>query len=828
MAEELLEQDEQENPDEQNGDLDDFLPGELCPVDAVLEEDVVDLENDEDMTREEKEGLLKDLCMKAAQRDLSSYRLEVRDAWKARYFYRGNQYLLPGKNGAWVLPQLILVGGQSYDDHNQETNIYLAFADTVTAALTAGTPSVRFEPDDPTNPADMTAAENSDGARRLIERANNMIVLQEEISRFLWTDSRTLVWTRYQIDGQRFGYEHESDLDDELSYLPELGEKAGAEEAATDGTVDRGRPRGQEIIEAFGALESKVPMQAKDLNGCDYAQIAGEFDITRMKTKYPEKADDIQAMQSPSAETEYARLARTSIMTGMRPSNMTNDAMTYNTTETISWFRPSFFREIKDQKKRNWLYQNFPNGARVAMVGTVVCQAVKESMNDHLTLIHARPGDGTHRPALGSPIIPLQEKLNDCMDYVHDAFMHLIPIKWVDSEAVDTEALQEIQGKPNTYLKMKRKPDKDLAGNIYVEPQIQIAEGLLVYIEKLFGEFAQFLCGAFPALFGGNTGSNDTASGIASQRDQALGRIGLTWRNIKAGYAQIIRQAVQCAAKFRNGTMSGEVPAAGGVKEHLRINSEDLKGNIRCYPDTDENFPESWVAQRAVWQQLMAAAEKNPVLGAILTVPRNLMIAKDKAGLPELVVPQAEAAAKQAGEIVLLLEGTVQPNPKLLAAQEQLAKLVAGGADPVAIATLTQAMKSIPPEVSSVPIDEELDDHLNEMGEIKTFANKAEGIRARVDNPEGFANLRLHYDEHKNALASQQAGKQGPPEKPVSESLSINFKDLPIDGQVQAAAKVGIQLNPAKMQAEENQDKAAELATAAAKKAPPATVGAIQ
>lgn len=830
--EELLEQDEQENDqEEQAEEQEEFIPGELCPVDAVLDEDIVDLDDDGDFTREEKEGILKDLCQKAAQRDLTSYRLEVRDAWKARYFYRGNQFLLPGKNGAWILPQLVLMGGQSYDDHNKETNVYLAFADTITAALTAGTPSVRFEPDDPTNEADRTAAENSDGARRLIERANNMIVLQEDLARYLFTDGRTLVWTRYQIDGQRFGYEHESDLDDELSYLPELGGEAGASEAATDGTLDRGRPRGQETVDCFGALESKLPMQAKDLNACDYAQIAGEFDVTRMKTKYPDKAKEIEPMQSPSAETEYARLARTSIMMGMRPSNMTNDAMTYNTTETMSWFRPSFFQEQKDKTKREWLLKQFPNGARVAMVGTVVCEAVRESMNDHLTLIHSRPGDGMHRPANGSPLIPMQEKLNDCMEYVHDAFMHLIPLKWVDSEAIDTEALAQIDAKANQYLKMKRRPDAELASNIYVEPQIEIAEGLLVYIEKLFGEFSQFLVGAFPALFGGNTGSNDTASGIASQRDQALGRIGLTWRNIKAGYAQIIRQAVQCAAKFRNGTMSGEVPAAGGVKEHLRINSEDLKGNIRCYPDTDENFPESWVAQRAVWQQLMQAAEKNPVLGAILTVPRNLMIAKDKAGLPELVVPQAEAAAKQAGETMILLEGDPQPNPAIVQMEQALAAMVQANADPTAIAALGIQLKQLQqttPFVSSVPIDEKLDDHANEMAEIKTFANKSDGIRAKLEKPEGFKNLRLHYDEHEAALAKQQAGKQGPPEKPVSESLSINFKDLPIDGQVQAAAKVGIQLDAGKMAAEEQNDKAVELATAAAKKAPPASAGATQ
>src|SRR5271155_3255339 len=170
-----------------------FLPGELCPVDAVLPENVIDLSSDEGedgLTQEEKEGCLKRLANKASQRDLTSRRLEVRDAWKARYFYRGNQYLLPGKNGSWVMPHMVLMGGQSYDDHNDETNIYLAYADTINAALTAGVPSVRFEADNPVNPADIAAAENSEGARKLIERANDMIIVQGDISRYLFTDGR--------------------------------------------------------------------------------------------------------------------------------------------------------------------------------------------------------------------------------------------------------------------------------------------------------------------------------------------------------------------------------------------------------------------------------------------------------------------------------------------------------------------------------------------------------------------------------------------------------------------------------------------------------------
>jgi hypothetical protein len=405
------------------------------------------------------------------------------------------------------------------------------------------------------------------------------------------------------------------------------------------------------------------------------------------------------------------------------------------------------------------------------------------------------------------------------MDLVHESFMHLIPITWIDSEGLDAQALNEIQRAPGQYRKLKRRPDKELAANFHTEEQIQIAEGMLVYLEKLFGEFSQFLVGAFPALFGGNTGSNDTASGIASQRDQALGRVGLTWRNIRAGYARIIRQAVQCAAEFRNSPMSGEVPGAGGAKEKIEINPEDLKGNIRCFPDSDEAFPESWVAQRAVWTQAAQQAEKNPVFQAIFSKTRNLMVAKDKIGLPELVIPGAEAAIKQAGETMQLLQAAPVPNPAIAQLQQSVPPSLATAppeAQQMAAQALQQKISSMPQTVSTVKVFR-LDNDGAHMDEIETWAESPEGIRAQNENPDGFANVMAHYDEHAAQQAQKAAAKEQPPEsKPPSESM--NFKDMPPSGQVQMAAKVGIKLDLGQLQAEDTQNKLAEAAKAQAGK----------
>jgi hypothetical protein len=794
-----------------------FLPGELVAVDATNYRVEID---PEDPQREQKENCIKGLAAKVAQRDITSRRLEVRDAWKARYFGRGNQHLLPGPKGTWITPSQVMTGGQSYDDKSTETNIYLGFQDILTAALTASLPSVRQEPEDPTNGADISAAENSNKAQQLIERNNDMLVVLADQARFLYTDGRCCMYVRHILDGQRFGYSNPglTNEQEEISYLPETG---GEGPAAQDMQQDpanapgtQGQPRGSEVFHAYGVLETKVAIQARNIHQTPYLQFSEEQDISKPKTLYPDKADEIKAGVSATSESEYERLARTSIMMGMRPSSTTSDSQSYNATIQRTWMRPEFFTEESDDVMRTWLYQEFPKGLMCVIIGQALCEQRNESMDDHWSLAHARSGDGMHRPALGSPVIPIQEKLNDVVELVHESFMHLIPRIWLDP-SIDRNALNDSQRRPGQYLPAPKPPaGKGIADAFFVEPQIQIAEGINNYMQWLFGEGPQFLSGGSPALFGGDTKGNDTLGGITIQRDQALGRIGLTWRNIRSAYAMSIKQAIMAAAEYREEMITGSVPGQGQQMQKLSIDPNDLKGNIRCYPDQDDNFPESWVAKRAIWNNIIQMSEKNPVLGKILATSRNMMLAKDKAGLPEIVIPGADSATKQIGEIMILLQSGPEPNPKYQEAVQALqAQAAAATAQGIQIPPqmAQQAQQSLPPQVvSTVPIGK-LDRHADEMNEIESWANSPEGIRTNAKNPDGFENVMTHYDEHAAALKAMQ----GPPPEAKGPSESINFKDLPIDGQVQLAAKGGITLNAANMQAEEQQDKVAEAAKAA-------------
>jgi hypothetical protein len=125
----------------------------------------------------------------------------------------------------------------------------------------------------------------------------------------------------------------------------------------------------------------------------------------------------------------------------------------------------------------------------------------------------------------------------------------------------------------------------------------------------------------------------------------------------------------------------------------------------------------------------------------------------------------------------------------------------------------------MPQEVSSIPV-EPWEDHKSEAFCCLKFLMDPAGRKLKTNNPLAFQNVVLHMNEHNAELAKQQGGGA---KKPVSES--VNFKDLPPDGQVQMAAQAGLKLDPAALMMKQATDQANKEKELAAKQKQPVGVG---
>ncbi len=157
------------------------------------------------------------LAKKFSGREIKDRRFELRRVRKARFFWRGVQHLLWNDDAqSMVVGQY---GAASLVNSNasaqqptfmRDFNIYTPYGKSFMATFCGNQPATRFEPEDPTQSVDIRTAEASNNFRRVFEKWNPPKMLQAQIARLLWTDDRVVVWTRYEQDGERFGYDDQN------------------------------------------------------------------------------------------------------------------------------------------------------------------------------------------------------------------------------------------------------------------------------------------------------------------------------------------------------------------------------------------------------------------------------------------------------------------------------------------------------------------------------------------------------------------------------------------------------------------------------------------
>jgi hypothetical protein len=876
----------------------DFPPGVLAPSEINKQSPPLHFEDDE-------KNAIKALNKKVAQRDMPARREQIIRVWEARLFDRQFQHLLPRQNGGWELPALGTGYGRGEEeDRSQwEIDIYSSYRKIICAALTREVPGTRFEPGDPDSDRDITASSNAEKLKSKVERDNRLKELQGETARFLWTDGLAVHLTRYVLDAQAFGYEPEPEgevPEDEETGESEhaIGHEGGSEEVSdelseADGSASEGdhaesdeeekaeggegseeeegeegeefdsswQPRGQELITVDGALAWKLPIKANCLKAMPWARYSFEVDLASAKAMFPDVADQLKPAQSGSESSDdgddLERLARINVLLGVEDNFITEDSTVYDVTIQKFWYRPGALMEIPNKEIRERIIKKCWRGLYVTFAGGNFCEGRNASMDDYLALTFADAGDGVHRPALGSPLIAPQKVLNTLAELAYDYFVHGVPMTYMDDEMFDTEAINDQDNIVGGVRPFEAIPGQQVDGIYWFrEEPVPFPEQLLMYTQWLMDEVAQLMSGAYPALFGGDM-TNQGVGDALMQRDQALGRLGLPWRNIKQTTADVNRQAVQSISINAEGIIK-----LGGV-EKVQVDTADLKGNILCFPDTDENIPESWTQKSNRFAMIVTDAATNPFFQQLLDDPGNLKLVKDMSGFKELRIPMLDSWEQQLGEIAILSESGPAPNPDYVNLEKQIADLTAKisaattsqapmtgeiptvegaqvppPAPPQAIAppaelvqqlaALNAQLQTTPPLISTYPIDVQCDDHAVHALTCLGLINSPKGRAMKngtAQDQKAFANIRLHFMEHTAAdakkKAQQQAQAAAGPTKPPA--FSANVKDLPPKEAAQVMQKGGVQSDPKDFAAQDTAEAVAKHPAQLASAIPAAT-----
>lgn len=550
----------------------------------------------------------------------------------------------------------------------------------------------------------------------------------------------------------------------------------------------QGKPLGEEISTVYGKLESKVPMLAQEQSQMEYVIVFAEQDTAQMKAMIPAKADKIEAGGPKEGQPQLDRIARLSVNLGIEATYIIGDSWQTSTTEAHCWLRPSRFMAVKDEETRMSLLRKFSKGVRMIFAGDTMILARPERMDDHVTVVQAKPGCGQNRDALMSKVLAIQKRLNNWVDLLNHFFVRTVPQRYIDDKAFDLEALREQSNVPGDYIPFNRDagPDVDPQKLIWVEPPVAHQPALPDFINLFINQIPQLLSGALPTLFGSESNTDvNSATGVVVQRDQALQRLTTTWHRLQHAMCCVYSQSVRLAAQCRTDNLS----APGLAAESIRVELADLRsGSVLCYPEEEGNFPESWIQKQSRYDMMLQLSSTNPILAKTLSAPSNARLARDMAAMKEFKVPEADAYDKQLGEAEVLLRQEPVPNP----AREQLLQSADGISagisfqaaqglipDPNAAAQAKQMRaqaQAMPEFVSSLQVVKDWDLHPIEAQAVSDILNSPEGRRRRYSGTPreqaGVHNLELHGMEHKALI-------QPPPPVEKGASLSANVKDLP-------------------------------------------------
>jgi hypothetical protein len=481
-------------------------------------------------------------------------------------------------------------------------------------------------------------------------------------------------------------------------------------------------PNGQEVIDIVGALELKLPPHAQELHEAGYLIWAVEKHAASLRAAYPKKAAKIGTATGQSGEDSYERTARLSVAQGGGWESRANPNLV---TYKRCWLRPWAFWAIADTAIRDELLGMYPDGCYVAFASDIFLEARNESMDDCWRLCHAMPGAGMYTEPIGGSLVTVQKRFNTIenlkMEWIE---YNSAPPILADAEVLNVKAMGERRMAPGSLYPVRAKAGRAISDSIWQPRFPSLDQSVYAHGQEL-RNLGEFLTGAFPSLFGGELDSNTTATGYALARDQAMGRIGLYWRQLKYFHASLMLLAVETFRKNR--TEDVEIAVIGKSKsyESKFIRLGDLRGNIRAYPESDEDFPVLWHDIRATVMQLLSSDD--PKIAEILEHPDNANFIKNAIGLTQIIVPEEQNRSKQFREVTALLSSP-----------------------PIVDVKTGEMIPTILP-------DDFADDHEAHIAVCREWAVSDEGIETRGSNPAGYANVIAHGRMHQRIAMKRVA-----------------------------------------------------------------------
>lgn len=742
----------------------------------------------------------------------------VKKLRKNLHYWNNYQYLAWDEmSHDWMTPDQVVEQDPQADIdpaiYAKVINVYKAHGDILIGALTSGTPSVRFMPKDADDQEDVTSAKAHSKLAEVVQKQNHAKLLLMKSLFILYNQNFVAAYNENKSD-YRFGsikvpdYE-DVDVVDRQGYCPSCGQQLAqdqipappgsmtppgamppgppgapppepgpepgpepAPEPAPEPPLDdmgeqppemppgplgpppppqlppmpdqncpncgpvtpetedtpnsiqqqtgeHEEPKNRECIEVYGPLNVKVPVWVRDQFSAPYLILETEEHVSLMKEIYPEIADKIQATSYPDLYDKEARV----------PTHYRTDFPRNLVTVQRVWLRPWAFNSYaKDDDMVAKLKTTYKKGCYVVLINKdLVAEMMEDGLDDHWTISENPLSEVLHSEPIGAPMIPLQDITNELANLTLETIEFGIPEIFADGRVLDFDSYPRNEARPGQVSQATAPSGMNLASGFHEIKASTLSREVEAFADRVFNT-AQFVMGSYPSIYGGSIeGGSGTAKEYEMSKASALQRMSTTWYVLQEWWTKVIAKSVKSFVKNMRED-ERMVQSKGSNFINVWIRKSDLSGEVGDIdPEITETFPISWTQKRDVLLNLIQM--QNEDIAAVIRHPENAGLIASIIGVPELFVPGDDSRNKQLYEIAVLIR-----------AQPSLGPSTPG--NPMGI-------------ISSVPIDQDVDDHEVEAEVCKAWLRSEVGLDAKETNPAGYANVLAHLKEHL-AISTQQ------------------------------------------------------------------------
>ena len=386
--------------------------------------------------------------------------LRIPDWMRNILMFRGRQALAwdPGSNTYFDLVAWYRGSGKQQEGESEYleqygNNITQMLEAGFVGTMSRGVPPTLVRPENAEILADVTTAKAAQEAISIIERMNNIRDMVQVENNILYLGGVYFKYCRAVLDGDWAGWDYEDvfgqipvtkpdryhcfncGTDTPAQSLPPGQAKAcpachaplgpesfyPAEQSQQMAIVGQKKiPRAMVKWTVHGPMEIDVDPMAKDLTETPILSFDQEVDIGALRRIYPtmfkQITEGLEVGTTPNAS--YEKLRRNEIYS--MGWGYTSDSSNQKPTFSRNWMSPNSYGRLGDETFSQWMQQNFPDGCKVDLIGTLVVNVRAANLVKEWTACLLHKNVGMYPPAIADNVVPFNVRLNDTMDQIHD------------------------------------------------------------------------------------------------------------------------------------------------------------------------------------------------------------------------------------------------------------------------------------------------------------------------------------------------------------------------------------------------------------------------